>query len=184
MRHPQAILTLAAIMALALTSAAPPHRFPQCTHSPFVGITQTTGDGTVVGVPDASDWGCAETGGAEPGIVAGPRGRVAPLGVPAPSPTALCMNPAYPNPADGGTWLGFALPAAAHASLSIDSRSVGHGPPEVSVVRTLIDADLVAGAFMVTWDLKDDHGARVAAGIYRAVLVVGDQALCGDIEVH
>jgi hypothetical protein len=61
---------------------------------------------------------------------------------------------------------------------------VGHGPPEVSVVRTLIDADLVAGSFMAMWDLRDDHGARVAAGIYRAVLVVGDEALCGDIEVQ
>jgi hypothetical protein len=184
MRHPQAILTLAAIGALTLTSAAPPHHFPQCTRTAFVGITRTTGDGTVVGLPDPTDWGCAEAGGAEPGIVAGPRGRVAPLGVPAPLPTTLCMHPAYPNPADAGTWLSFALPAAAHASLSIYSRSVGHGPPEVSVVRTLIDADLVAGSFMAMWDLRDDHGARVAAGIYRAVLVVGDEALCGDIEVQ
>jgi hypothetical protein len=182
MRHPQAILTLAAI--LALTSAGPPQDFQSCTRGAFEGITQTTGDGAVVGEPDPRDWGCVGGSGAQSKLGASPRGRVAPLGVPAPTPTAVCMFPAYPNPADAGTWFGFTLPAATHASLSIYSRSVGHGPPEVSVVRTLMDADLVGGTFAVMWDLKDDHGARVAAGIYRAVLVVGDEALCGDIEVH
>jgi len=181
-RHP--ILALAAIGALALTSAAPPHHLPRCTRSAFEGITETTGDGTIVGRPDPSDWGCARAGGAEAGIVASPRGRVAPLGVPVPPPPPLCMDPAYPNPADQGTRLRFSLPAGAHASLTVYGRSQSHGPPEVFVVRTLLDADLPAGFFDVTWNLADDQGVRVAAGVYRAVLVVGDEALCGDIELR
>jgi hypothetical protein len=33
------------------------------------------------------------------------------------------------------------------------------------------------------WDLTE-HTASPAAGLYRVVLVVGDEALCGDIEVR
>ena len=59
----------------------------------------------------------------------------------------------------------------------------GHGPRAAFSVRTLADADLAAGRYEYLWDLTDDRGARVEAGMYRAVIVVGDQTLCGDIQV-
>ena len=94
------------------------------------------------------------------------------------------MEPAAPNPAETATRIQFALPAAAHVSLIAYGRRQGHGPRETFVARTLVDADLAPGFHAVFWDLNDDHGARVEPGIYRAVLVVGDDALCGDIEVR
>jgi len=188
MARPQAILTLAAIGAFGLTSAATPHGFPRCTHSRFEGITQTTSDGTIVGEPDARDWGCVGGAAGADAIRALPRGRTAPLGLalgpPAPPPTAVCMDPAAPNPADQATRLQFGLPASAHVNLSVYGRRQGHGPRETFVARALVDAEMAAGLHAVYWDLTDEHGVRVAAGIYRAVLVVGDDTLCGDIEVR
>ena len=52
------------------------------------------------------------------------------------------------------------------------------------LVRTLLDAQLMAGFYSIYWDLTDGSGDPLDPGLYRAVLVVGDQALCGDIEVR
>jgi hypothetical protein len=104
--------------------------------------------------------------------------------VPVPPPTALCMIPAAPNPTSGAIRLQFALPAAGHVSLIVYGRHQGHGPRETFVARTLLDGELVVGSFTVNWDLRDANGVRVEPGIYRAILVTGDQALCGDIEVQ
>ena len=186
--------TLAAVASLTLLSAAPPHQFPFCINGPFDGITQTLPDGTVVGEPDARDWGCAERGhGAGPGAA----GRAVPSrvrvattdpgteGVPVPPPpTVLCMEPAAPNQAEGVTRIQFALPASAHVTLSVYGRHQRHGPRETSVVRNLIDGTLAAGTFVFYWDLTDDQGDHLPPGLYRVVLVVGDEALCGDIEVR
>lgn len=189
------ILQLAAIASLTLLGAAPPHQMPACIHGDFEGITHTLSDGTVVGSPDARDWGCAERGhGAgtgAPGHAPVARARIANTdpgasvsGVPAPPPTVLCMGPAAPNPTAGAMRIQFALPVAGHVTVSVYERRPGHGPGEASVVRTLIDADLAVGTFEISWDLSDDNGARLAPGIYRVVLVAGDEALCGDVEIE
>jgi hypothetical protein len=185
MTRSHAIAALLGISALAVVGAAPPDHLEQCLHESFTGITQTLADGTIVGDPDRGDWGCASHGGganATPAVPGG--GTTAPNGVPPPPPTALCMQPAAPNPTDGAIRLQFSLPAAGQVSLIVYGRHQGHGPRETFVVRTLMDANLVVGSFAVTWDLKDDHGVRLEPGIYRAVLVAGDEALCGDIEVR
>src|SRR5262249_19194868 len=104
--------------------------------------------------------------------------------VPAPPPTTICMAPAVPNPASAATRLEFALPASAHVILSVYARSQGHGPRATTVVRNLVDGTLAAGRFILYWDLSDDHGDRLPPGLYRVVLVVGDEALCGDVEVR
>jgi len=184
MTRSHAIAAALALGALALIGAAPPDHLPQCAHANFAGITQTLADGSIVGVPDNGDWGCAGKGGQVDPISALPGGAASALGVPAPPPTALCMYPAAPNPASAETRLQFAMPAAGHVSLIVYGRHQGHGPRETFVARTLLDADLVVGFFTVNWDLKDDHGVQVAPGIYRAILVAGDEALCGDIEVQ
>ena len=52
-------------------------------------------------------------------------------------------------------------------------------------VRTLVSGlHYAAGLFVVAWDLKDDQGVRLAPDIYRAVMVVDGQELCGDIEIR
>jgi hypothetical protein len=151
--------------------------------SPFEGITGTTADGTLVGEPDPRDWGCAPGSGAESGITGAAARQATPLAVPAPPPSALCLYPAYPNPSDQETRLQFSLPTARHVTLAIYAPGPGPGR-EATVVRTLLDSEVASGFFIVSWNLTDDNAARVAAGIYRAVLVAGDEALCGDIEVH
>ena len=55
------------------------------------------------------------------------------------------------------------------------------GDPDAQV---LIDADLAVGTHEIAWDLSDDNGARLLPGIYRVVLVAGDEALCGDVEIE
>lgn len=191
MTQSRSVLTLAAVASLTLMSAAPPHHLPFCIHGPFDGITQTLSDGTIVGEPDARDWGCVGRRGPGPGgRVAPSRAGVAPFdpgteaGPPLPPPTVLCMDPAAPNPADQATRIQFALPTSAQASLSVYGRRHRHGPRETSVERTLLDATLAAGRFTVNWDLTDDQGDRLPPGLYRVVLVVGEDALCGDVEVR
>lgn len=189
MTRSRGIITLSAIASLTLLGAGPPpHQLPPCVNSAFQGITQTLVDGTVVGEPDARDWGCVGHG-------AGAAGRAAPArvgsadadgaaGVPVGPPTAVCIYPAAPNPATTATRITFALPASAHVTLSVYGRNQGHGPRETTVVRSLMDADLVSGLFEVSWDLRDDLGVPLPTGIYRVVLIVGDEALCGDLEVQ
>ena len=190
MTRSRGILTLVAVGALTLTSAAPPRHLPFCTHGPFEGITQTTSDGTIVGEPDTRDWGCVAERGPGTGRSAPARVRVAPVdpgteaGPAPPPPTVLCMDPAAPNPPDQATRIQFALPASAHVNLSVYGRQQRHGPRETLVVRALLDATLAAGRFALYWDLTDDQGESLAPGLYRVVLVVGDEALCGDLEVR
>jgi hypothetical protein len=184
MTRPHAIAALLWIIAIALVGAAPPDHLPQCVHQVFAGITQTLPDGSIVGDPDRGDWGCAGQGGRVDPIAALPGGSAGPLGVPVPPPPALCMYPAAPNPAAAVVRLRFANPAAGPVSLIVYGRHQGHGPRETFVARTLLDANLVVGFFTVDWDLKDDNGVRVDPGIYRAIFVAGNEALCGDIEVQ
>ena len=183
MNRSRFVITLAAVAFLTLAGAAPPHHLPPCIHDPYDGITQTLSDGTVVGEPDARDWGCAERGapahgavGAAPGATgraSATRERVATdveiEGVPVPLPTVLCMAPAAPNPEN---------------QVIVFTEWKGHGPRETSIVRVLIDGALAAGTFALSWDLDDDGGHRVPPGIYRVVLVTGEDALCGDVEVR
>jgi hypothetical protein len=187
------VLLFAAVASLTLLGAAPPHHLSPCLNGPFDGITQTLPDGTIVGEPDAKDWGCVgHAQGASPAAsarAAAMRARLAETdpgvaGVPVPPPGPLCLEPAAPNPASFQTKLQFALPASGHVTLSVYGRSQGHGPRETTVVRELLDGNLAAGIFIFYWDLTDDNGNRLPAGIYRVVLVSGDDALCGDIEIQ
>jgi hypothetical protein len=188
------ILVLAAVACFALTGAAPPHQLPHCLQGPFDGITQTLSDGTLVGKPDARDWGCVDHGPRAPhgaaGAAAPARVRIAttdpgsPAGVVTPPPSGLCMDPAAPNPASVATRIQIENPSAAHVTVQVYGREQGHGPRETALVRTLLDGPLAAGTFAFYWDLSDDHGDPLPPGIYRVVLVVGDEALCGDVEVR
>ena len=181
---------LAVLAAVALTSAAPPQHLAPCLHGRIKDITQTLPDGTIVGDPDPHDWGCVGGASTSDAIRVGPNGRGmagaldVPVG-PLPPPTAVCMLPAAPNPAEAGTRFQFTLPEPAHVTLSLvrHARRLGYEPGN-TLVRVLLDTRLAAGTHALIWDLTDAEGNRLDPGIYRAVMVVGDQALCGDIEVR
>ena len=184
MRSATFITTVGAVLALA--AAAPPHRFEQCTHSPFEGITPTSSAGQVTGEPDRRDWGCVDDpGGRGPQGSSWSENQGLPrnLDVPPPPPASVCLGPAFPNPAPSSTQISFSLPSAARVNLVVYGQRWQHGPREVFAVRTLVDGEFMAGRHTAVWELNDDHGARVSPGLYRAVIVVGDEALCGDIEV-
>ncbi len=165
------VLALALLLAAAASVAAPPTLLPECVrHAAFTGITPMDAGGNPLGAPDPSDWGCLG-GGAFPSMSVSP-----------PPPTSICFQPAYPNPTSGRTLLHFTLPRAASVSLTIYGQHGQRG--KAFPVRTLASGSHAAGLFSVAWDLKDDQGVRVAPDIYRAVLVVEGQEICGDIEVR
>lgn len=87
------------------------------------------------------------------------------LGVPGAAPPALALAPPAPNPARGGSpvTLAFALPEAGRASLVVYDVSGRRA-------RGLLDAALPAGPQRTAWDLRDDDGRTVRAGVYFARL--------------
>jgi len=91
-------------------------------------------------------------------------GAAASAGAPAPA-----LSPARPSPARDATRFALAAPASAHATLELfDLRG--------RLVRTLLDAPCSAGPASVTWDLLDQAGAPVAAGVYFARLMLDGRA--------
>lgn len=98
------------------------------------------------------------------------RALIRPLGVDdAPPLATLALAPAAPNPAQFSTRLAFVLPRAAHARLELLDAQGRH-------VRTLFNGDASAGAHAAAWDLRDERGSAVAAGLYFAHL------RCGELE--
>jgi hypothetical protein len=92
---------------------------------------------------------------------------------------ALAMMPAVPNPLVGQTTLRFVLPA--------------EGPVELGIydvagrrVRTLMrpgDGTVAAGVHTARWNGTDEHGARVASGVYFARLRAAERGVVRRIVV-
>ena len=172
--------TLLALPILTATSAqpAPPPSAPTCVHTPFRGITATSENDEIIGLPDPLDWGCTDRQESVPGSV-----RTSGVPVP-PPPSGFCLLPASPNPATPATRLQLSLGTPSHVRLVMYAETSGRGPREVFPIRTLLDEQLMPGLHQVTWDLRDDGGERVPDGIYRAVMEAGADVLCGDVEVR
>jgi hypothetical protein len=82
----------------------------------------------------------------------------------------LDLGRPFPNPAGaGGTRLLFNLGAARNVSVDVfDLRG--------RLVRRLLGGrDLEPGSHALSWDLSDDHGSRVASGVYFARVRAGDE---------
>ena len=71
--------------------------------------------------------------------------------------SALYAN--HPNPFSGGTTILYALPRPMPVRLAIYDITGRK-------VRTLVNGIQSAGESRVTWDGRDEHGARVSAGVY------------------
>ncbi|HEX6791873.1 MAG TPA: kelch repeat-containing protein [Candidatus Krumholzibacteria bacterium] len=74
-------------------------------------------------------------------------------------PPTLALQPNYPNPFNPTTTIEYAVPARGRVQLRVFDVSG-------AMVRTLVDEVQPAGTRRVTWDGRDDRGARVASGVY------------------
>ena len=94
---------------------------------------------------------------------------VATAGVAPPLPMALPMlSPASPNPARSATRFDLTLAADGEVSLTILDLSGRR-------IRTLVRGGRRAVSSSVTWDLRDDSGRSVPAGLYFARVQRGEQ---------
>ena len=175
MRDKSRFLVGLLFVAIAAGGAAPWKSLPPYLLGKWEGITVTDPNGEIVGPVDASDWVCPRGAASSP--------RVTPQGVPVPPPPDVCLMPAAPNPTSGHTVLGFSIPSDSQVSLVVYGKK-GNGPHGALPVRTLISQELAAGFHTVAWDGTDDHGVPLSPDIYRVVLLVGDQARWGDIEIQ
>lgn len=176
MRSKQLALVGLVLIASFVAGAAPWRDLPACLIGKWTGITVTDGDGNLLGPEDPNDWGCI--GDRTSGLSV-----TAPADVPVPPPTAVCLLPAYPNPASPATRLRFTLPSPSPVSLVAYGKK-GNGPHGAFPIRSLVSGEMAAGVHEVTWDGNDDRGVRLGSGIYRVVLVVGANSVCGDVEIR
>jgi hypothetical protein len=81
----------------------------------------------------------------------------------APTASALRLRSIHPNPSPGDIVVQFDLPSAAMTELSIYD-------PAGRLTRRLLSEPLRMGSHSRSWDLRDDHGIRVPAGMYLLVV--------------
>jgi hypothetical protein len=81
-------------------------------------------------------------------------------------PIAYALGRGYPNPSSGRTTISYQLPQAAQVTLRVYNISG-------QLVRTLDQGNRNAGYYAVTWDGRNDGGARVTAGVYLYKLDAG-----------
>lgn len=84
------------------------------------------------------------------------------------SELTLMFAPPAPNPARGPTRFSFALPQAAEVKVDAYDIQGRH-------VRTLIQGSRPAGRDELVWDLKDDSGRAINAGVYLVRGRLGDR---------
>jgi hypothetical protein len=85
-------------------------------------------------------------------------------------PVSWHLEPNYPNPFNPSTHIRFALATAGKVRVLVLN-------PLGQVVKTLVDMPLSQGHHEVEWDGTDDHGNRVASGVYLYQLVAGEVRL-------
>jgi hypothetical protein len=83
---------------------------------------------------------------------------------------------ATPNPFKGQTRLQFELPWSGEVRLSIID-------PAGRRIRTLLDQQTGAGIRFASWDGRNDHGRRVASGIYLVRLDWEGQSKTGRVTL-
>ncbi|NIO28514.1 MAG: T9SS type A sorting domain-containing protein [Candidatus Latescibacteria bacterium] len=83
---------------------------------------------------------------------------------PIPRPLVYKLHQNYPNPFNPQTKIIYSIPKSGLVKLSIyDVQGL--------FVRTLVNENKPAGEYFVSWDAKNDHGPRVASGVYFVRLV-------------
>ena len=85
-----------------------------------------------------------------------------------PDAPGVVLHPNFPNPFNPSTTITFDLPRPMRVSLSVYSLSG-------RLLRTLIDADLPAGAARAAWNGTDEKGQPVASGAYLCRMTAGGE---------
>src|SRR5204863_9817376 len=80
-------------------------------------------------------------------------------------PSEVVLERPHPNPTSGPATLRYALPREAPVSLAIYDAAGRR-------VRTIVSGRMPAGVHEIPWDLRDDDGHAVTAGLYFARLNV------------
>ena len=75
------------------------------------------------------------------------------------SPGTYALSQNTPNPFNAETVIRYSLPIDGRVVLEI-CNTLGQ------TVRTLVDADQIAGSYLVRWDSRDDQGNRLSSGMY------------------
>jgi hypothetical protein len=91
-------------------------------------------------------------------------------------PAVLAFAAPSPNPASRATALRFTLPVAGAVQLAIHD-------PSGRIVRRLAAGERAAGVFTLAWDLRDDGGRPVPAGLYFVRLAAGGTTLVRRLVV-
>jgi hypothetical protein len=89
-----------------------------------------------------------------------------------PARPAFALAPNRPNPFNPSTRLEYSLPAAARVRLTVYDVAG-------RLVRTLVDAELPAGAHAAAWDGTDDRGRTAPSGTYVARLEADGRVATG-----
>ena len=74
----------------------------------------------------------------------------------------------YPNPAQAFTVIRFAIPASISAAVPLVKLTVYDMRGQR--IKTLAESRLGAGRHSLRWDVRDENGRLVAAGMYRLLL--------------
>ncbi len=74
-------------------------------------------------------------------------------------PTDFALEQNYPNPFNPTTRIQFSLPTASPVRLAIYNVSG-------ELVRLLVNDDLAAGTYRLTWNATDNDGRGVSSGVY------------------
>ncbi|NIO29192.1 MAG: T9SS type A sorting domain-containing protein [Candidatus Latescibacteria bacterium] len=82
----------------------------------------------------------------------------------------------YPNPFNPSTVISFRLGQRKHVDMKIYDIAG-------RLVRTLINEELAAGPHRITWDGRNDKGARTASGIYFYKLSVAHKVVTGKLAL-
>ena len=82
-------------------------------------------------------------------------------------PDGLQLSQNYPNPFNPETEISFKINRAGYVSLKIYDLNG-------RLIKSLIDADINAGAHHVKWDSRDDHGKSVSSGTYLCTIKTND----------
>jgi hypothetical protein len=85
-------------------------------------------------------------------------------------PTVYNLSQNYPNPFNPTTNLEFALPQSGQVRIDVYDVTGTH-------VRTLINENMSAGNFRISWNGENTSGSKVASGMYLYRMVAGDYVM-------
>jgi hypothetical protein len=82
-------------------------------------------------------------------------------------PTEFALKQNYPNPFNPSTEIGFAVPKAVRVKLSVFTVTG-------ELIATLVDREMSAGNYTVTWNGESLSGRTVSSGLYLYRIEAGD----------